>query len=42
MREILIKPKKSLTKHLNFQAVKVGLDDNDSNMSSPKNEGGIQ
>jgi hypothetical protein len=45
VRPIKEKPKKSLTKHFNFQTVKVGgLPDheNDSNMSTPKNEGGIQ
>lgn len=44
-RPLQEKPKKSLMKHFNFQAVKVGgLDDNDndSNTSTPKAEGGIQ
>ena len=42
VRPIKEKPKKSLTKHFNFQTVKVGgLGENDSQMSTPHNEGGI-
>ena len=44
VRPIKEKPKKSLTKHFNFQTVKVGgvgLADVDSLISTPKNEGGI-
>lgn len=42
VRPIKEKPKKSLTKHFNFQTVKVGSNDNnDSIMSTPKNESGI-
>lgn len=41
-RPIKEKPKKSLSKLFNFQAVKVtGLDDNDSMGSTPKSEGGL-
>jgi hypothetical protein len=41
-RPVQDKPLKSLTKHLNFQAVKIGgLDEDDSNTSTPLNEGGI-
>jgi hypothetical protein len=42
VRTIPEKQKKSLTKHFNFQTVKIGLiDENDSNISSPKNEGEV-
>lgn len=41
-RPIKDKPKKSLTKHFNFQTVKVGgLAESDSVISTPKNEGGL-
>lgn len=40
-RPIKDKPKKSYTKLNNFQTIKVGINDNDSNMSTPKAEGGI-
>lgn len=43
VREIMNeKPKKSLTKHFNFTTIKVSVDDNDSSISTPKNEGGIK
>jgi hypothetical protein len=42
VRPIKDKPKKSYTKLNNFQTVKIGANgDNDSNASTPKNEGGI-
>ena len=46
VRPIKEKPKKSFTKHFNFQTIKVGLATEDlegeSNISTPKNEGGFK
>ena len=42
-RPIKEPPKKSLSKHFNFQAVKVGgVLETESQISTPKNEGGIR